>query len=79
MFISKKEKSEIENRLLTLEVRVDQLARSLNALHDIKTMSSKTSSLSLRRVKKTKEEKLEARRIYARKYYARKQAEKVQS
>jgi aminoglycoside phosphotransferase (APT) family kinase protein len=77
VFISKKEKADIESRLLTLEARVVLLARSLNALHDIKTISSKTSSL--RRVKKTKEEKLEARRIYAREYYARKQAEKVQS
>ena len=77
MFISKKEKSDIEQRLLTLEVRVDQLARSLNALHDAKTISSESSSLFLS--KKEKEAKLEKRRVYAREYYARKKAERKQS
>lgn len=77
MFISKKEKSDIEQRLLTLEVRVDQLARGLSALYEAKTISSESSSLRIS--KKEKEAKLEKRRVYAREYYARKKAERKQS
>jgi hypothetical protein len=38
MFISTKEKQAIADRIAALEVRVEQLARSLNSLHDVKTM-----------------------------------------
>ena len=40
MFISNLEKSRIETRLASLETRVEQLARSLNALHDAQSMAS---------------------------------------
>ena len=75
MFISKKEKAEIEHRLLKLEARVELLARSLNSLHDIKTMSSDNSVFQLKKTKK--ELQLEKRRIYAREYYKRKREEQV--
>jgi hypothetical protein len=38
MFISTKEKQALTGRIEALEVRVEQLARSLNSLHDAKTM-----------------------------------------
>ena len=40
MFISNFEKARIEARLKLLEEKVEQLGRSLNALHDVKTMAS---------------------------------------
>jgi hypothetical protein len=40
MFISNFEKARIEARLKLLEEKVEQLGRSLNALHDAKTMAS---------------------------------------
>jgi hypothetical protein len=40
MFISNFEKARIEARLKLLEERVEQLGRSLNAVHDVKTMTS---------------------------------------
>lgn len=75
MFISSNEKQSLTLRITVLEDRVNQLARSLNALHNAKTMSSDGSKP--RPVKKTKEEKIQAQRAYARKYYARKRAEKI--
>ena len=38
MFIFNKEKQGFIDRIAALEVRVEQLARSLNALHDINTI-----------------------------------------
>ena len=40
MFIFNFEKARIEARLKLLEEKVEQLGRSLNALHDAKTMAS---------------------------------------
>lgn len=48
MFISNLEKSNIDRRLASLEARVEQLVRSLNALHDAKTMASDPAGLKLR-------------------------------
>jgi hypothetical protein len=76
MFISKKEKTVILETISSLVVRVEQLARSVNALHDVKTISSDYNSLKLR--KKTKKEiAAEKRRAYAKAYYSRKKAEKA--
>jgi len=75
MFISKKEKAEIEHRLLKLETRVELLARSLNKLHDIKT--TKPNSSVVKPKKQSKEVALEKRRIYAKAYYKRKKEEEA--
>ena len=67
MFISNADKSKIESRLQTLETnvekllfrfqsleaRVDRLGRSLNALHDAKTLAPNPGQLKLRPAKKT--------------------------
>jgi hypothetical protein len=69
MFIFNKEKQGFIDRIAALEVRVEQLARSLNALHDVKTMQSDN---------KLKSAKLEAERLrrneYQRNYYRLKKA-----
>lgn len=76
MFISSNEKQSMLLRIETLEDRVNTLARSLNALHDVKSMASDTSGL--RPSKNPVTEKVRTKRnAYARKYYARKRAEKA--
>jgi hypothetical protein len=57
MFISNFEKARIEARLKLLEEKVEQLGRSLNALHDAKTLSPDPSTLRI--VKKPKPNKVE--------------------
>ena len=54
MFISNADKSKIESRLQALELKVEQLGRSLNALHDAKTLAPNPGQLKLRPAKKTK-------------------------
>lgn len=54
MFISNADKSKIESRLQALELKVEQLGRSLNALHDAKTSAPNPDQLKLRPAKKTK-------------------------
>jgi hypothetical protein len=49
MFISNKEKIDLKARVEVLEMRVDQLARSLNALHDNQTMVSELKANQLKR------------------------------
>jgi len=71
MFISKKEKSEIENRLLSLEVRVDLLARSLNTVLDAQTTAS-----DIPKNNAVTQEERERRRAYAKAYYYSKKAKK---
>lgn len=56
MFISNFEKARIEARLKLLEEKVEQLGRSLNALHDAKTLSPDPSTLRI--VKKPKPNKV---------------------
>lgn len=75
MFISNLEKSNIERRLSNLEARVEQLSRSLNALHDAKTLAPNPASLKLQK-KKSATDRVK-RNAYARKYYQRKKAEKL--
>jgi len=76
MFISNLEKSNIDRRLSALEARVEQLVRSLNALHDAKTMASDPAGLKLRKPRKkyTTEQQRAKRRAYAKKYYDKKKA-----
>jgi outer membrane murein-binding lipoprotein Lpp len=80
MFISKAKKDEIENRLLTLEARVDILARSLNALHDKKSVQAERNktlaTLKTHEINEKAKEQLR-RREYAKAYYYRKKAEKA--
>ena len=47
MFISTKEKIDLQARVEALEMRVDQLVRSLNSLHDAQTMASKSNQLKV--------------------------------
>jgi hypothetical protein len=47
MFISAKDKNDLFNRIAALEVRAEQLARSLNAVLDAQTMRSDPTKLKL--------------------------------
>jgi outer membrane murein-binding lipoprotein Lpp len=80
MFISRAEKDKIENRLLTLEARVDILARSLNALHDKKSAKAERdkalANLKTHEINEKAKEQLR-RREYAKAYYYRKKAKKA--
>lgn len=62
MFISKQEKVGMLSRIVALESRVEQLARSLNAALDTKTTRSE-------KIQKTKTKA--QRNAYARDYYHR--------
>ena len=82
MFISTKEKQALTDRIAALEVRVEQLVRSLNALHDAKTMQPEPGQFKT--PKKTAKpmaakQKAELKRLkrneYQRKYIQRKKAE----
>ena len=76
MFISTAEKESLTRRIAHLEDRVGQLARSLNALLDAKSLAPNPGQLVLREV--SKKEKTRAKRnAYARAYYHRKKAEKA--
>jgi hypothetical protein len=79
MFISNFEKARIEARLKLLEEKVEQLGRSLNALHDVKTMASKPIVKTAKpgRQKKTQAERRARKNEYARAWHARKKAEKA--
>jgi hypothetical protein len=76
MFISSKEKLSLTLRVTVLEGRVEQLVRSLNALHDANTMASDPAGLKLRKPRKkyTTEQQRAKRRAYAKKYYDKKRA-----
>jgi hypothetical protein len=78
MFISSKEKLSLTLRVTVLEGRVEQLVRSLNALHDANTMASDPAGLKPRkpRRKYTTEQMRAKKSAYAKKYYAKKKAEK---
>ena len=76
MFISSKEKLSLTLRVTVLEGRVEQLVRSLNALHDVKTMASATKPTKTRK-KYTTEQQRAKRRAYAKKYYDKKKAEQA--
>ena len=79
MFISTKEKQALTDRIAALEIRVEQLARSLNSLHDVKTMqpepgqlkSSKKTAKPLSAKQKAELQRLK-RNEYQRKYVQRK-------
>ena len=84
MFISNLEKSRIESRLASLETRVEQLARSLNALHDSQSLSSASNTVKSKagkpkigRPKKSNAEIRARKNEYARAWHARKKAEKA--
>lgn len=70
MFISNKEKINLQARVEALEMRVDQFSRSLNAVLD-KLTSPVESSEKLTKAKREK------RNAYASAYYYRKKAEKA--
>lgn len=80
MFISSKEKENIDTRITSLEVRVEQLARSLNALHDKKNVKAERdkalAALKTHEINEKAKEQLR-RREYAKTYYYRKKAEKA--
>lgn len=76
MFISKQEKFDLTLRVTRLESRIEQLARSLNAVLDAKTMASATKQVKLRK-KYTTEQQRAKRRAYAKKYYDKKKAEQA--
>ena len=78
MFISSKEKLSLTLRVTVLEGRVDQLARSLNAVLDSQTMASATKPTKTRK-KYTTEQQRAKRRAYAKKYYDKKRAEQAQA
>lgn len=78
MFISNFEKETINKRLRDLETRVEQLARSLNALHDAQSLAADPTKLKLIEPKKKISHQARAKRnAYARKYYQRKKSEKL--
>lgn len=54
MFISNFEKSKIDNRLGILEAKIEQLGRSLNALHDAKSLAPQPGQLKPRTAKPAK-------------------------
>ena len=70
MFISTKEKINFQARIEALEMRVDQLSRSLNAVLDKLT----SPEVNLEKLTKAKQEK---RNAYASAYYYKKKAEKA--
>jgi hypothetical protein len=70
VFISNKEKINLQARVEALEMRVDQFSRSLNAVLD-KLTSPVESSEKLTKAKREK------RNAYASAYYYRKKAEKA--
>ena len=82
MFISTKEKQALADRITALEIKVDKIVRSLNALHDVKTMQPESGQFKT--PKKTAKpmaakQKAELKRLkrneYQRKYIQRKKAE----
>jgi hypothetical protein len=84
MFISNFEKARIEARLKLLEEKVEQLGRSLNALHDAKTLSPDPATLKLiekNPVKRTQgawsEKNRAAQSVRMKKYWADKKAAAV--
>ena len=84
MFISNFEKARIEARLKLLEEKVEQLGRSLNALHDSQSLSSASNTVQKTaskpktgRPKKSKAEIRARKNEYARAWHARKKAEKA--
>jgi hypothetical protein len=54
MFISNFQKARIEARLTLLEERIEQLVRSVNALHDIKTTAPVPNVKVIKRLKPNK-------------------------
>lgn len=77
MFISKQEKFDLTLRVTRLESRIEQLARSLNAVLDAQTMASATKTVKTRK-KYTTEQQRAKRRAYAKQYYEKKRAVKTQ-
>jgi hypothetical protein len=85
MFISKKEKFELTLRVTRLESRIEQLARSLNAVLDAQTIGSDPAGLKMRgrplkdakplSTKQKEELQRLKRNEYQRQYKKRKQAE----
>ena len=76
MFISKLEKVSILRRIVVLEERVEQLARSLNAVLDMKTTASDPKKFVSREISK-QAKAIAKRNAYARAYYQKKKAEKA--
>lgn len=78
MFISTKEKQALTDRIAALEIRVEQLARSLNSLHDVKTMQPEPGQFKDAKANKplSAKQKAELARLrrneYQRKYIQRK-------
>jgi hypothetical protein len=54
MFISNFEKARIEARLKVLEERIEQLVRSVNALHDIRAMAAAPNVKAIKKLKPNK-------------------------
>jgi hypothetical protein len=81
MFISSKEKLSLTLRVTVLEGRIEQLARSLNAVLDAQTMASDPAGLKPQKPRKkyTTEQQRVKRRAYAKKYYDKKKAEQAQA
>jgi hypothetical protein len=83
MFISKSQKIDFQARIEVLEMRVDRLARSLNALHDIKTTASDSNQVIAEKMKRSTEGWTpEARAIHGERIrlaWAAKKAAKVKS
>ena len=76
MFISKQDKQGIFARITVLEARVETLARSLNAVLDIKTTASDPKQIVSREISK-QAKAIAKRNAYARAYYQKKKAEKA--
>lgn len=80
MFISTKEKQAIADCITALQIKVDKIVRSLNALHDVKTMQPEPVKTPKKTAKPmAAKQKAELKRLkrneYQRKYIQRKKAE----
>ena len=80
MFISNFEKERITTRLKSLEARVEQLARSLNSLHEEKdaqaARNKALAALKTEEINKKAKQQIK-RREYARTYYQRQKEKKL--